>query len=171
MFFSSQCAKHDDMGYQDICQIAKDIVKQKGNLEAHEILMITDTEQCRPCYTYATPRHTSCKCGIILLRASEEVQKQVLKNGINWFNVLTTSAFVFKTGTQRVNNWLQRRLPSVRQSGVSITKSAVKGNSIKKHSRAISERRLVSTDASVSRCHRGDCQRVAQRTRRNGCRT
>ena len=36
----------------------------------------------------------------------------------------------------------------------------------KKHSRAISERQLVSADASVSRCHRGESQRVALSCRR-----
>ena len=53
MFFSPQTKtnqliaelvpKHDDKEYQDTSQIAKDIVQELGNLEAHEILLITDT--------------------------------------------------------------------------------------------------------------------------------
>ena len=37
--------KSDDKECQDISQIAKDIVQEKGNLEAHEVLMIRDREQ------------------------------------------------------------------------------------------------------------------------------
>ena len=53
--------------------------------------MITDTVQCKSCYNCATPGHTFCKCGLVDLGASDEVQKQVLKNVINGINVFTTS--------------------------------------------------------------------------------
>ena len=49
---------HDDEEYQEISQDAKDIVKEQGNLEVHEILMITDTAQCMSFNKYVTPRHT-----------------------------------------------------------------------------------------------------------------
>ena len=45
---------------------------------------------------HATPGHTYCKCGLALLGASDDVKKQVLKNIINFFRKLTTSAFVFE---------------------------------------------------------------------------
>ena len=44
--------------------------KEQGNLEAHEVPLITDAMQCKP-------------------GASEEVQKQVLKNVSNCFNILS----------------------------------------------------------------------------------
>ena len=47
--------------------------------------MITDAVQCRWCYKYATLGHTCCECGLLLLGASEEVQKKFLKNVINCF--------------------------------------------------------------------------------------
>ena len=56
------------------------MVQEQGNAEAHEILRITDTVQCESRYNYATSEHTYCKCGLILPGASDEVQKQVLKN-------------------------------------------------------------------------------------------
>ena len=68
---------------------------EQGNLAAHEILMITDTVQCRACCKYAALRHANCESRRILLGASDDVKKQVLKNAINWFIVLTTSAFFF----------------------------------------------------------------------------
>ena len=82
----------DEKEYQEMSQDAKDTVKKQGNLEVHEILMITDTLQCKSCYNHATPRHTYCKCGLIFLGARDEVKKQGLKNGINCFTLLTTSA-------------------------------------------------------------------------------
>ena len=55
--------KNDNKEYQEISQDAKDLVKNV--VEAHEILMITNTVQCKSCYNDATLRHTKCKCGLI----------------------------------------------------------------------------------------------------------
>ena len=53
---------------------------------------------------------TYCECGLVLPGASEEAKEQVLKNVINCFNVLTTSAFVFQNWkVHREHNWLPRR--------------------------------------------------------------
>ena len=67
------------------------LFEEQGNLEAHEILMITDTVQCKSYYNHTTSGHTYCNCGFILL-----VKKQVLKNVMNCFSILTTSAFSFQ---------------------------------------------------------------------------
>ena len=53
----------EDKEYQEMSQGAKDIVLEQGNLEAHEILMITGTIHCKSCYNYATPGRTYCKTG------------------------------------------------------------------------------------------------------------
>ena len=102
-----------------ISQDVKDIVSEQGFLEAHEVLMITDNIQFKSCYNYAAPGYTYCKCGLILPGASDEVKKQVLKNVLNCFNFLTTSATVFvkkQLGRPKENNWPQRKLPIVSHS-------------------------------------------------------
>ena len=40
--------------------------------------------------------HTCCKCGLVLLGASDEVKKEVLQNVMTCISRLTTKAFVFK---------------------------------------------------------------------------
>ena len=52
----------DDKEYQGIAQDAKDIDKEQGKLEAHEILLIADTVQPKLCYDYATPGHRLHMC-------------------------------------------------------------------------------------------------------------
>ena len=91
----------DFIEYQQISQDVKNIVKEQCNLDAQEMLMITNTVQCKSCYNYATPGYTSCKCGFILPGASDEIKKQVPKDVMNFFSMLTTSAFVLKAGTSR----------------------------------------------------------------------
>ena len=44
----------NDKEQHEISQDAKD----RGNREAHEILMITDTVQCKSCHNKATPGHS-----------------------------------------------------------------------------------------------------------------
>ena len=58
--------------------------------------MITDTVKCRSCYKYGTLGHTYCECGLMLPGASDDVKKQIIKNVINCFNVMKTSAFVLE---------------------------------------------------------------------------
>ena len=84
----------DDQEYREISQDAKDNGKAQSNLEAHEILMITDTVHCKSCYSCATPGHTYSKCGLKLTGASDEV-KDKFSTTSSFFNKLTTSAFVF----------------------------------------------------------------------------
>ena len=55
------------------------MVEEQSNVDAHEILMITDAVQCRSCYKNATLGHTYCECGLTLPGVSEEVTKQVQK--------------------------------------------------------------------------------------------
>ena len=91
--------KSDDKEYQNILRIAKDTAGEHGHLEVHEIFMTTDAVQCRSCTVCVTLGHTHCECGLILFGASQEVKKQVLKNVINCFHILTTGAFAFETET------------------------------------------------------------------------
>ena len=91
--------KDDDKEHQEISEAANNMAKEQGNLEAHAILMITHTVRCKLCYNYATSSvHTYCNFGFVLLAVSDEVKKQVLKNVINCFSMLTSSALVFKQG-------------------------------------------------------------------------
>ena len=52
----------DDKEYQGIAQDAKDTDKEQGKLEAHEILLITDTVQPKLCNVYATLGHILQMC-------------------------------------------------------------------------------------------------------------
>ena len=42
-------SKDEDKEYQETSQDARGTVKEQGNLEAHEMLMITVTIQCKSC--------------------------------------------------------------------------------------------------------------------------
>ena len=79
-------------------RVSRDVTfsKNKALSELFKFWMITDAVQCTSCYKDATPGHTS-RMWTFSPGASEEVKKQVLKNVINCFNILTTSASVFKT--------------------------------------------------------------------------
>ena len=84
--------KNDDKEHQDISEDVAIFFDQKqSNAEAHEILMITDEEQCQTCYYYATPGHTYPICRQAPPGASDEAKEQVLKNLMHCFNILTTS--------------------------------------------------------------------------------
>ena len=89
--------KNDDKEYQDDSEDFKNIVKEQSNIEAHEVLMITDAVQCKTCYHCAIAGHTCCQCGQPNPRASGEVKKQLFKIAMNCFKKLTTIALVVKT--------------------------------------------------------------------------
>ena len=100
-FFS----KDDEKEHREISQDAKNIVERQRNLAAPEILMLTAAVQFKSCCHDGTPRHTYCKCVIVFLGASDQLNKQVLTNVINCFNILTTRAvFFFNKRVQRENN-------------------------------------------------------------------
>ena len=46
--------KSDNKECREISQDAKDTATERSNLEAHEVLMITDTIPCKSCHNYAT---------------------------------------------------------------------------------------------------------------------
>ena len=104
--------------------------------------MITHTVRCKLCYNYATSSvHTYCNCGLVLLGASDEVKKQVLKHVINCFSMLTSST-CFQTGTAlRENIWIAVKDPSC------VTRREIIEKAVQKRSRAISAKRLVSIAA------------------------
>ena len=118
--------KDDDKEYQDISQIAENIVEEQGSLEAHDILMITNTVQCKSCYQLRNFRNTSCECGLIFHEARKEVKKQVLKNVINCFSVPRTTAFVFKTGKPRGKQLLAAKAPKLYHKAREHNKNAMK---------------------------------------------
>ena len=53
--------KGDDKENQEISQDTNNVVEEHGNLEAHEILMITKQRKSR--HDNATAGHTHSKCG------------------------------------------------------------------------------------------------------------
>ena len=108
--------KSDDEKYHVISQDAKDIVEEQGNLEAHEIVLVADAVQNKSCYKYATPRHTYCKCGLVLPGASDEVKKTSSQKRHQLFQYADSKPMYFQTRkAQRENKWSQRRLPMVVQ--------------------------------------------------------
>ena len=50
--------KNDDKEYEDISEDFKNIVEEQGNIEAHELFMITDAMRCQTCCHYGTLGHT-----------------------------------------------------------------------------------------------------------------
>ena len=69
---AESCPKHDDKGHQEMSQNAKDNVQETGNLEAHEVLMITDAVQCGSRFNHATLGHNIANVDLFLL---EQVKK------------------------------------------------------------------------------------------------
>ena len=66
----------DDKEYPEMSEDFKNTVEEQGNIEAHEMFMITDAIQCQTCHHYATLDTHVARVDLILL---------------------TTSAFVFET--------------------------------------------------------------------------
>ena len=63
----------------------------------------TDEIQCERCYRYMSVGHTTyCHCGRTMAGASEEVEKQTLKNVTQNFDFLPPSSFNIKRGPSRV---------------------------------------------------------------------
>ena len=127
--------------------------------------MTTDTVKCSSCYNYTTPGHTYCESGCLLLGASEEVKNQVPKNVINCCSILKTSAFVSKTGAARGKTIGRSDDSQWYHKACDHNKSVVTKKSIKTF-RAISDRRLVSKNASVRGYNRGKGRRVGPCCRR-----
>ena len=129
-------------------------------------------------FTITQLSDTNCKCGLILHGASDEVKKQILNNVINCCTKLRTSSFFLNwTSFQRDNNWSQRRLPSVSQGAWASLRCCDK-QAVQTHSRATSERQLVSTESSVTGWKRREsegmgptCRGTKKRTRRSRSRT
>ena len=55
--------KSDEKAHQEISEDFKNIAKEQGNIEAHELFMITDALQCWKCSNCETSGHTFCTCG------------------------------------------------------------------------------------------------------------
>ena len=62
--------KSDDTKFHEISQDAKNTFEKQRNFEAHDILVITNTVQCKSYYNYADPGHTHSRCGFVLPGAS-----------------------------------------------------------------------------------------------------
>ena len=77
------------------------IIVEQVNIESFEIMKQTNKIQRERCHKHMSIGHTQCYCGLNLPRASDEVQKQILKNVIQDFELLTTSAFNTKKGPSR----------------------------------------------------------------------
>ena len=46
---SSLWSKNDEKEYQEICEDFDNVVQEQGNVEAHEMFVITDAAQCQTC--------------------------------------------------------------------------------------------------------------------------
>ena len=77
--------KSDEKEYQDISENFKNIVEEHGNIEAHEMFMITAAFQSQTCYHHATPWTHICSCGQANPGANDEVKEEVFKHVMNCF--------------------------------------------------------------------------------------
>ena len=89
------CPNGKDEEYHEISQDVRTVSKAQRNLEAHGIRMMTDAKQCESCFYHEIPGHTTCKCGLLVLGARDEITEQVLRNVMYFSNVPTTCAFSF----------------------------------------------------------------------------
>ena len=130
--------KRDDKEYREISQLAKDTVKEQGNFDAHEILMITDTAQCRSCHNYVTVGHHLATVELFFLEQVKKLRNKVSRTSSNCFNMFTTSALAFKTGKPRGGQQLVATDAPSCTTQREHYKTAQK-KQYKKHSRAIFE--------------------------------
>ena len=93
-------------------QNAKETVRAQGNLKAHEITHDHRRSTVQFVSQPSRPGHTYCPCGKMLPGASDEVAQQVTENVESCFHILTTSTFVFKIGSSRVEPWVAATTPS-----------------------------------------------------------
>ena len=78
---------------------SKQIMKEKGNLEAFEILELSNEAECEHCPTYVSSGHVYCDCG----RAAQSpvIVEQLQRKIRQKFELLTTSAFFLIRGPTR----------------------------------------------------------------------
>ena len=163
----------DDKETKILVRMPKTSVKSKAISKLIKILMITDTIQCKSCYNNATHGHTWCKSGLVLVGATDEVKKQILKNVINCFDIFRTSAFVSLSGKLTRKTVGRSEGSQLYHQAREHYKGAVTERAVQTHSRVLPERQLVSTENSVTRYDRRasemmgpSCRRTKQRTLR-----
>ena len=59
---------------QPLSEETKDIIVEQGNIEAFELMELTDQIQCERCYRYMSVGYTYCHFACILAGASEDVR-------------------------------------------------------------------------------------------------
>ena len=111
----------DDKEYQGLSQKAKDIMKAQGDLEAHEILIITDAVWCSACYDCSRPGHTYCLWGQNSVRSQRRscaTSYQVCGELLPCFH--NKRIFVQSRLIQRPKRGSQRRLQVVPQGARTV---------------------------------------------------
>ena len=99
-----ELSPQDEPTSQPMSEKTKDIIVEQGNIEAFECTELTDQTQCENGCRHMSVGDGYCHRGRILPGASEEVQRQILKNVMQNFELLTTSsAFRIKMEPSRGN--------------------------------------------------------------------
>ena len=83
---------------------SKQIMKEKGNLEAFEILELSNEAECEHCPKYVPSGHVYCDCGRAAGQSPvivEQLQRKIRRK----FELLTTSAFFLIRGPTRGRPW------------------------------------------------------------------
>ena len=77
------------------------MIKNHGNVEPHEILVLSDAVHCEVCYDNVKLGIAHRRCGQTMTNSSCEVRKQVAKNVFQNLTILTPSAFIIKHDVKR----------------------------------------------------------------------
>ena len=81
------------------------IIAAQSNIEAFELVELTNKIQCEICHKYTSIAHIYSRCGSVLPSASEEVKKQIINKNIQNIDILMTSAFKIKKEQERGNKY------------------------------------------------------------------
>ena len=97
----------EGMNFTRITDRPRQIMKEQGNVEAFEILELSNEVQCQHCHTYMSSGHVHRSCGLSLVHTIPKpvIVAQIQSNIRQKFELLTTPAFFVIRGPTRRRKW------------------------------------------------------------------
>ena len=82
--------------FAPISDRSRQIIKDQGDVEAFELLELSDKVQCTHCQRCVTSSHVCCSCErtLVYLNPNPAIEEEIKRNMMQKFDLLTTDAFI-----------------------------------------------------------------------------
>ena len=96
--FMQELLTEEGRTFTPISDQARKVIKEQSNVEAFELLELTDKVQCTHCHRYLTSGHVCCYCGRILVYTIQDpvIEDQTQRHAKQQFELLTTISLLLK---------------------------------------------------------------------------